>query len=485
LKILICFWLQERERERERESMTLPPRLVIVVGTYDGVLGGWERQINGSLKLTLASAVHQGSLRSLEMAASVKNSGEDAEAPGTLLSCGYDEMLKTHDWAKRLNSSGELRTPAEFGTPICCSFAPPAITPSTHCMIGFTGGKLALYKKRDWSLQHVLAGHEGGISSLGVHPTGKFALSGGQSDGKLKLWDLTKGRLAYVTKVTTPESGGGVRRNKSTSAPIMSIVWTKDGSAYAWSHGTQITVRDVNTGKDLLDVEVPSRVNQIAIMTGDKGIFVAAACNNGSLPVLAVDKVDKSEDAVRRAILAIEPVDKLVAGDERFKCIQALQYDHGYYVVTANSAGVVSVMNLEGAVKMILSNDDELDDTERNDSDNNDYDDFPHEKESDEDDFDQAVDILASVQLGTGARITCLTAWCSNIPIVTEEEEKLEESAAEEEKRSDKDEKEGEIHCYKDFRKVEMDSSTVEKARALVKQAKKMESRKKKRQRKK
>jgi len=454
--------------------MPLPPRLVIVAGTYDGVLGGWERQADGSLKLTLASAVHQGSLRSIVMAASNGKTSleEDAEFPGTLLSCGYDEMLKTHDWAKRLNSSGELRTPADFGTPICCSFAPPTIAPSTHCMIGFTGGKLAVYKKRDWSLQHVLAGNEGGVASLGVHPTGKLALSGGQSDGKLKLWDLTKGRLAYVTKATPP---GSDNLRKSVFAPITSIVWTMDGNAYAWSHGNHVTVRDVNTGKDLLDVEVPSRVNQIAIMEGENGIFVAAACNDGSLPVLAVDDVDKNEDGVRRAILAIEPVDKVVAGEERFKCIHALHHDHGYYVVTATSAGVVSVMDLQGAVKMLLSEEDE---DEGGDDDNP-----PQENddsEDEDDDLDLAVDILESVQLGSGARITCLTAWCSNIPILTKEEETVEEKKEEVLDTSSSNHRGSKKHDLVET----MDESTVEKARALVKKAKKIEKRNKKRRKK-
>lgn len=160
------------------------PSLVIVAGTYDGVLAGWETQDHGghSLELTFATPIHQGSIRSLSLAAP-----SSPDKPGTILSCGYDEELKTHDWSKKLHSSGQVRTPADFGTPTCSAFAPPTTAPSTHCLLGFSGGKIVVYKKRDWSIQHVLEGHNGGVASVAVHPTGRLALSGGKSDGKLKL----------------------------------------------------------------------------------------------------------------------------------------------------------------------------------------------------------------------------------------------------------------------------------------------------------
>lgn len=440
-----------------------------MVGTYDGVLGGWEKQHDESLKLTLASAVHQGSLRSLAMAASASD-----KTPGTLLSCGYDEMLKTHDWVKRLNSSGEVRTPADFGTPICSSFAPPTTFPSTHCIVGFSGGKLALYKKRDWSLQHVLAGHEGGVSSLGVHPSGKLALSGGQSDGKLKLWDLTKGRLAYVTNLHR----GGAREGRSVSVPVVSIAWTKNGSAYGWAHGNHVTVRDVETGKDLLDVELPSRVNQITIMEGKDGIFIAVACNDGSLPVLAVADVDNDE-GVRRAILAIEPVNKVVAGEERFKCIEAI--DSSYLVVTATSAGVVSIMNLEGSIKMMLS--DENDDDASNNALGNDDSGEEENDGDDEQDMELAVDIITSVQLGSGARVTCLATWCGSTIVEENEMERIDRGKNSKQRKAKETEKPSSKPEYNPKAEVQMDRRAVEKARALVSKAKKIEAKKKKKRR--
>ena len=447
--------------------MSSSPSLVIVAGTYDGVLAGWESDdttIN-SLNLTFATAVHDGSIRSLCLsAASPSNNNNTTTTPGTLVSCGYDEMLKTHDWSKRLNSSGEIRTPADFGTPVSACFAPPT-SHSTHCLVGFTGGKLVVYKKRDWSVQHVLPGHDGGVASVAVHPSGKLALTGGQSDGKLKLWDLTRGRLAYVTKLapSAVQSNGKTRHD-----PVASLEWSADGSLYGWACGNHVTVRATDTGKDWLDVELPSRVNQMVVMEGDNGMFVAAACNDGSLPVLSVQ--DFGEE--RRAIMAIEPVDNPVAGEERFKCIRSLG---AYHVVTANSAGVISVMDLEGATRMIMQEESANDEENEQSDDESDA----NSKASSDEEKDLAVDILQSVQLGSGARITCLVAWYNTEAVDVHEE--IDETPAEEAEQEDS----GKAESDKDERgtkrnksEIEMDPAAVEKARALVSKAKKLKKRK-------
>jgi len=450
--------------------------LVIAAGTYDGVLAGWEfrEQVNtststtktntSSLALSFATTVHDGSIRSLSMAGNV-NKNE----PGSLLSCSYDETLKTHDWNKRMTSSGEVRTPSGFGTPICSAFAPPTAH-STHCIVGFNNdGKICIYRKRDWSIQHVLAGHEGGVGSLAVHPTGKIILSGGVSDGKLKLWDLTKGRLSFVTKIDPIATRSG----RAHYDPISSVIWSKDGDFYALSHGSHITVREVATGKVLLDVNLPSRVNQVALMVGPEGLFVVAACNDGSLPVLAVE--DNGEDS-RRAIMAIEPVDSHLAREERFKCIQSVR---DYYVVTANSAGVVCLMNLQGAVNMILSESQEGDINTTVDNDNESGDD-------DDDGTELAVEMIESVQLGTGARITCITAWCRTTESQIEDEDeqqevigtKIKTDVAEEKRKTPK----RKISSRAD---VSMDPDAVKRARSLVAKAKKFKRKREKKEKKK
>lgn len=507
-----------------------PPSLVIVVGTYDGVLAGWQQQQQhesvesdkmickddhhhdpmGSplgLELSFATPVHQGSIRSLCLASSSSTTSSTTNTttsttcyPGTILSCGYDETLKTHDYRRHITCSGEITTPADFGTPTCASFAPPpslsSSNQSTHCLVGFAHGKLVVYKKRDWSIQHVLTGHDGGIASLAVHPSGKLALTGGQSDGKLKLWDLVRGRLSYATKVVSGSGGGGSSSSTSSSraTSIDCLEFSLDGTMYGWCCGNHVTVRATDSGKDLLNVDLPSRANQITLLQGDQGVFVAVACNDGSLPVLAVHTIISSQDddqpEERRAILAIEPVENnnnnAIAGEERFKCIQRL---NGYRVVTANSAGVVSIMDLQGAVNMITTTDIR---NEEADGDGNERSDSDNDQEGEE----LAVDIKESVRLGSGARITCLVAWYRDADLTLgvpnhdddeEEEEEDEEMAVavvddDPSKRQASKETKG---AKRKVGEIEMDSSTVKKARNLVRQANKLKKRKARKQKRK
>lgn len=448
-------------------------QLVIAAGTYEGVVAGWEWVVederslmaathsgassSGRLKIRFASPVHSGSVRSLSLKDGSTAALEHlSPSPGLLVSCGYDDRLSLHDFAKRVMGCGEVRTPPEWGAPVASAWAPPQ-GKATHCLVGFSGGPLVLYSSKDWSIQHVMGGHGGsgsaqpnapttssndatapstrGISSLAVHPSGKLALTGGTADGKLMLWDLTKGRLAHTTKVAglaAATAGSGPKAVNQRHRPfesIASVVWGTDvdgTEVYAFAHGSHATVRTVSTGRYLLDVELPSRINQIALLSNPHGLFAVAACNDGSLPVLAVrlrqsdagddDDDDESAAPERRAVLAIEPVDAAAAGEERFKCVCAISPHH---VVTATSAGVVSVMDLRGAVRMLVDGDDDESDEDESNSNgegrrssekNNRTSDA--DTDSDEEDEEElAVDIVDSVRLGSGARITCLAAW--------------------------------------------------------------------------
>ena len=494
-------------------NIRLPAKVILAAGTYDGVLAGYEIHLvpgkgvpdndeedsslegdkndpneakNNKLQIVFASPVHNGSVRSLTTSRSNNHSC-------LLLSTGYDEMLQTHDFGKGLTSSGQVRTPSDFGTPVCSAFAPPHSTATTasatHCLVGFGssttpeaagGGKLVIYRKRDWSVQHVMNGHEGGIASVAVHPTGKLALTGGNQDGKLKLWDLERGRLAHSS--ATVKAAATQVEGRKHYEPISCISWSEEGDCYGFCHGSHITIREVTTGKDLLDVDLPCKVNQVCLMRGPEGLFVAAAGNDGSLPVLAVGDVEGDDKSARRAIMAIEPVNGPVAGDERFKCIQTVT---GYYVATANSGGVISLMNLQGSINMMTSSGGALED---DDDDDDDSAEEPVDSDSDassddENDDDLAVEIVDSILLGSGARITCLAAWAAplleelemplNVPKIRKERTKDTDDAISSKKKQKRGDNEDSTK-----NEVVMDNEKLEKARALAQQAKKIQKRK-------
>jgi len=578
-------------------SRRLPSRLVVVAGTYDGVLAGWDtvshesdsgggdtrstaskeddiqssggvlhddahhaEDPNAYLKLSFAMAAHEGSVRCLSISSAPASSavqhggskaavngehgdndddnqspisrkkrrkrkkhhgddidngdGDEAKTndskqiPGTLLSGGYDESINVFNLIRHVQA-GELRSAADLGTPTCSSFAPPPSSPSpaTHALVGMSSGKIVLYKKRDWSVQHVLSGHDGehgGVNCLSVHPSGRMALSGGRGDGKIILWDLMRGRLAFVHKIPPPAGSRG--RRKTT---VTDLAWSDDGLRYAFAtDGGKVTARDVDTGEDLLDVMLPSRANQIAFIGGAEGLFLAAACDDGSLPVLAVGSLsdEKEEVGARRAVMAIEPVDGPVAGDARFKCLNNIEGGSGFLVVTANSGGVISIIDLEGAARMILS--DEEDDRERGSADEDDISRSSNEDEGEEDDV--AAEFLESVRVGSGARITNMAVWSAGGDGVGEHEDSDEDSFEQDgngmgesidgierdvEIGSDKDDESDEKQMPMDpkenmkvmsgsgkkSQEIEMDAKAIKRARALVKQAKKRQRKEKKR----
>ena len=558
----------------------LPSRLVVVAGTYDGVLAGWDTETHAAssssdgdtdaadaimaginqdadpdayLKMSFAMAVHEGSVRCLSISSAPapkqsKNSkegddgksskkkkerkkkrkkhdegGSDSDSddegagtsapsqiPGTLLSGGYDESIHIFNLIRHVQS-GELRSAADLGTPTCSSFAPPPTSPSpaTHALVGMSSGKIVLYKKRDWSVQHVLSGHDGehgGVNCLAVHPTGKMALSGGRSDGKIILWDLMRGRLAFVHKLPSAPGSRGKRK-----ATLTDLAWSADGQRYAFAtDGGKITARDVNTGEDLLDVMLPSRANQIAFIGGPEGLFLAAACDDGSLPVLAVGSLsDETEEAeARRAVMAIEPVDGPVAGDARFKCLKSVEGGSGFLVVTANSGGVVSLIDLEGAARMILSDDEEGGRATGGGGSSDEDEDLSDEDEEE----DVAAEFLESVRIGSGARITNLAVWSAGSAMTgddigddnydmienaddaiyeeqgaeidgdessdqEEEDESVEEAPAK--KKKQKIELTSRISGAKS-REIELDAEALEKARSIIKKAKKKQKKAKK-----
>eukprot|EP00977_Amphora_coffeiformis_P010141 scaffold2363_cov159-Amphora_coffeaeformis.AAC.3 len=466
-----------------------PTKVIVAVGTYDGVLAGWEwkNDERSKFEISFATPVHDGSVRSLSIAQNVQ-----LDQPGALLSCGYDEVLRTHNFSKRMTSSGEIRTPSDLGTPVCAAFAPPLVlvrdadaekSPhTTHCLAGFASGQLVIYKKRDWSVQHILKGHEGGVSSMAVHPTGSMALTGGLADGRLKLWDLTKGRLAYNHKIQPSRT---TSEGKTFYDAINCIVWTDE--AYAFCYGAHVTVKDVATGTDLLDVELPSKVNQVCFLQGPEGLFVVSANNDGSLAVLHVDKSGGEE---RRAIMAIEPVEGPVAGEERFKCLQQVA---NYHVVTANSAGVVSLMDLSGAVRMIMQDTDDESKSDEEDEKDSKSEDDGSDSENDEEE-ELAVDIIDSIQLGTGNRVTCLAAWSTMAPVqvdeeIEDEDEKKtfypskEEGTQASHTQNEKDEEMDKKRKRDDVQ--ELNASALERARDLVASAKKIREKRQKKSKKK
>lgn len=426
---------------------------MVIAGTYDGVVVGWkmdnfliikEKNTNsegssytndsesrlgneGHLKILFSRKIHEGSIRGISISSMnfmnnvecggqlindkneeqlIKNDGNHTDksytvVPDTFLSIGYDETMAIFSLTKRVQC-GELKTPFNLGTPTCSSFAPTKLS-STHALIGFSSGKIVIYKRKSWSIEHILMGHdEKGVNCITVHRSGKMALSGGR-DGKIVLWDLMRGRLSFIYKVPSI-----LKEKKSI---INHIIWSNDGMGYAYcTNEGHVSVRDVRTEDILLDVTLPTRVNQICFVGSNDKLFVVAACDNGSLPMLEVRSVDNNEEAYRRAIMVIEPLEnKTKSGLDRLKFIQSVHGGNGLLVLIGNSGGIVSLIDLAGAMRMIIHSDESIEEVKGDISRKDPYpgkDKIIYNYE-----IDIAAEFLDTVKIGNGAKITALDSW--------------------------------------------------------------------------
>lgn len=99
------------------------------------------------------------------------------------------------------------------GSVTCLAFAARA-----HLLSAAEDGTLALFRARDWAVLRTLRGHAGRVNAVGVHPSGKLALSVG-SDRTLRLWDLMRGTGAASTKLGKGVSGRAFARARGHSYP--------------------------------------------------------------------------------------------------------------------------------------------------------------------------------------------------------------------------------------------------------------------------
>ena len=130
---------------------------------------------------------------------------------------------------------GETRIPSDInGTCSAGSFVSP-----THILIGTSDGKLVLFEVKTLQVVHVMGGHSDLISSIAAHPgsadgtikPGAMALSCSNKDNSIRLWDLTKGRCSYVTKVA-PAAGRSGGAGPSMIKVRIDEGWSKATAAH-------------------------------------------------------------------------------------------------------------------------------------------------------------------------------------------------------------------------------------------------------------
>ncbi|TMW58532.1 hypothetical protein Poli38472_010091 [Pythium oligandrum] len=313
----------------------------IVAGTYEGLLYGWELPVTAKkptkMKLTFGYSAHAECIKSVSLMT--------AKEGKTLISGGNDEMIKIYNVNKRV----EVGTLMEHkGAVTCLEFFG-----QSHMLSGSADNSICIWRTSDWNCLHILGGHKAEITSMAVHPSGKLAFSVAR-DRTLRMWNLVKGRIAYIRRLEKEAS---------------SVVMSQSGSRYALSFGSDVSVFSSANAEVVGMLEHSDKVHAAVFATDeyvvcggeDKCIYVWKA--TGSL----VAKVTHAD------IIS------------RIRCMEVV-YARGAeelpWIVVASSSGAVQVWDLA---------------------------DFTFDDESPEE-ANKDVTPLVSTTLLSKPRVTCLSA---------------------------------------------------------------------------
>ena len=246
----------------------LPSRYIISVGTYSGVIAGWDssipppsssslpssstssggvgsvgesvdaietpyqekqRQQEGSddegegigIGMKFAFRSHGGAVR--DIVASSGSGGNDDDkydddndddndsknkcSPPMMISVGNDGAIRLYDLLMNVEI-GEGRLPHGVEDASCCGpFLRDGKGDIYGVIVGTNCGKLVIFKAKTMAVMHVMGRHKDAVSSIAVHPTSTMALSASDKDNTLRLWDLTRGHCVFVKKVNGAGKG--------------------------------------------------------------------------------------------------------------------------------------------------------------------------------------------------------------------------------------------------------------------------------------
>jgi len=208
----------------------------ILLGTYEAFVLGYklvEDMTTGSqtLQTSFANHAHSSTVRSV------------AAAGKFLVTAGSDENVKIFNLRNRTehgnltHSDGTLRAMRFYDR--------------RHLVTGSEDNKICIVKAAaSWNVEKTLCKHQGAVTDLAVHPSGKLMLSIGE-DNKLITWNLIKGRSAYVTNLH--ERADFVR-------------WSPSGSHYIVGLYKHVDVYSVSNAAVLFTIKTAGRSNDLVFL---------------------------------------------------------------------------------------------------------------------------------------------------------------------------------------------------------------------------
>lgn len=270
----------------------------VIVGTGEEFLLGYEikETEDGSLtfKQSFTNHSHQGALRKVAVSGKF------------LLSGGTDEVIRVFNLNRR-NEVGLIMEHLGTITNI-------TVFEASHLFSSGEDGNICIFKRGNWLCEKTLKAHNGGVTGLSVHPSGKIAISVGK-DKTMKTWNLIKGRRAYITNL------GKIAD---------SVHWTPSGTQFLVVTEGVIDLYDVETGKIVHTVDFNMRVNAVKFINDD---IIAIGGEGKNICLYDIEKQKE--------------VCQWEAHDNRVKAICIYTHaEKGKWLFSTSSDGSIKVWNL-------------------------------------------------------------------------------------------------------------------------------------------
>lgn len=134
-----------------------------------------------------------------------------------------------------------------------------------------------------------IAGHREGLHSLAIHPSGKLALSTGERDGKMCLWDLVKGRVVYKKRIIEKKEEKIKKKKERDYSYLVGeavrgevILFSPSGNTYLIVFGVKAIIYQTNEGKPLKEVSHPQKKPFLSAAFLDDDLF-ALGCEDNDI----------------------------------------------------------------------------------------------------------------------------------------------------------------------------------------------------------
>ncbi|XP_065313280.1 p21-activated protein kinase-interacting protein 1-like isoform X2 [Gordionus sp. m RMFG-2023] len=156
-------------------------------------------------------------------------------------------------------------------------------------------GNISIWNLNNWNCEKVLLAHQGPISSIAIHYSGKLMLSIGQ-DKKLITWNLTQQKKAFVTNL-----------DKNYDQ----VIWSIGGSYYALFSSQYLQIYQLETASLYLSLKFGHKATTLCFIEDD---LLLIAIEKGFLKLYNLSKkctlakFNTKQNRVKQIILVNENI---------------------------------------------------------------------------------------------------------------------------------------------------------------------------------